>query len=82
MGSRGIQREMVGNGLVIVMFIKPVDLSEVRDLVHIYFTNSGCSDNRKFQYLTSGIHTTEMCLCHFDDCQNCITPDSDSDDDE
>ena len=62
---------------------KPVAPIQDRDHAHLHYTDSGCSYNRKCQCLLSGFQCTEICLCHCDDCQNCITPsDSESDDDE
>ena len=71
------------NGLVPVMYTKPIAPIQVRDLTHMYCTDSGCGENRKCQCLQSGLQCTEMCLCHCDDCQNCTIPsDSESDSDD
>ena len=69
------------NGLVPVMHTKPIAPVQVRDLTHMYCTDSGCRENRNCQCRQSGLQCTEMCLCHCDDCQNCAIP-SDSESSE
>ena len=54
---------------------------EVRDLIHMYCTDTDCSQSRKCLCLENHLHCTEFCGCQ-GDCQNTTSSiDVDSDDD-
>ena len=41
---------------------------EVRDLIHLYCSDCGCTDNKKCHCLSSGMNCMELCTCS--DCSN------------
>lgn len=68
--------------LVPVMFLKDAAPVEVRDLTHLYCTDTDCAVQRKCHCLQNGLPCIEFCSCHAIDCGNSsYTVQADSDDD-
>ena len=67
-----------------VLYSKEAAPVEVRDLTHLYCSDSGCDKVRKCHCRSAGLRCTEFCSCHGNECANPVLskPDSDSEEEE